>query len=45
LHRRSFAPVVNFCVGAADEWDGDLEWIPDVENDPDLELYQENPGS
>jgi ribonuclease HII len=46
LHRRSFAPVVNLVVGAAgaDEWDGELEWIPDVQDDPELELYRENPA-
>jgi ribonuclease HII len=47
LHRRSFAPVVNLLIGAsgAAEWDGELEWIPDVEDDPELELHRENPAS
>ena len=45
LHRRSFAPVLNLLVGGADEWDGDLEWITDVEDDPEFELYRENPAS
>jgi ribonuclease HII len=46
LHRRSFAQVVNLVVGAAgaDEWDAELEWIPDVQDDPELELYRESPA-
>lgn len=47
LHRRSFAPVLNLLVGSAgaEEWDGELEWIPDVEDDPECELYREDPAS
>jgi ribonuclease HII len=47
LHRRSFAPVVNLPAGAAgaDEWDAEVEWIPDVEDDPELELHRESPAS
>jgi ribonuclease HII len=45
LHRRSFAPVVHLLVGAAgsEEWDGEVEWIPDVD-DPEPELYRGNPA-
>jgi hypothetical protein len=25
----------------AQEWDADMEWIPDVEDDPELEIYCE----
>jgi ribonuclease HII len=44
LHRRSFAPVFALAGGempCADEWDGDLEWIPDIHADPDLASYPE----
>jgi ribonuclease HII len=48
LHRRSFAPVFALASGAlvagaagAGEWDEDLEWIPDVDQDPELESYRE----
>jgi ribonuclease HII len=47
LHRRSFAPVFALVSGrplgepGADEWDDDLEWIPDVDQDPELESYLE----
>jgi ribonuclease HII len=46
LHRRSFAPVVKLLIGAAgaDEWDAEVEWIPDVEDDPELDLYRESPA-
>ena len=46
LHRRSFAPVLNLLVGTAgaDEWDAELEWIPDLEDDPELALYRERPA-
>lgn len=43
LHRRSFAPVLSLLDGTpcAQEWDADMEWIPDVEDDPELEIYCE----
>jgi ribonuclease HII len=43
LHRRSFAPVLSLLNGTpcAQEWDADMEWIPDVEDDPELEIYCE----
>jgi ribonuclease HII len=43
LHRRSFAPVVSLLDGmaGAEEWDAELEWIPDVDDDPDLQIYGE----
>ena len=33
-------------IGAAgaDEWDAEVEWIPDVEDDPELDLYRESPA-
>jgi ribonuclease HII len=48
LHRRSFAPVV--CLldgsGAADEWDAEMEWVPDVDADvdADVEHHRERPA-
>jgi ribonuclease HII len=46
LHRRSFAPVVSLLggTGGVDEWDAELEWIPDVEDDPELDTYRERPA-
>jgi ribonuclease HII len=46
LHRRSFAPVVSLLGGiaGADEWDSDLEWVPEVEDDPELETYRDRPA-
>jgi ribonuclease HII len=43
LHRRSFAPVLSRLDGGAtdDEWDAEMEWIPDVEADPDLAIILE----
>ncbi|MGD0493008.1 MAG: ribonuclease HII [Steroidobacteraceae bacterium] len=43
LHRRSFAPVVSLLDGTAgdDEWDAELEWIPDLEDDPAPAAYRE----
>jgi len=45
LHRRSFAPVVCLLDGTAraDEWDAEMEWIPDIEDDVGLELHREHP--
>jgi len=46
LHRRSFAPVLTLLGGAAvaDEWDAGMEWIPDVEDDPEFDLHRESPA-
>jgi len=44
LHRRSFAPVLGL-LGAVlrdEEWDAEREWIPDLEDDPELESYLES---
>ncbi len=43
LHRRSFTPVLALLGGLADteEWDSDLEWVPDIDEDPDLAIYLE----
>jgi hypothetical protein len=27
----------------ADEWDAEMEWIPDIEDDVGLELHREHP--
>ena len=46
LHRRSFAPVLSLLGGnrMGEEWDADMEWIPDIEDDPELESYREQPA-
>jgi hypothetical protein len=31
-------------MAGADEWDSDLEWIPEVEDDPELETYRDRPA-
>jgi hypothetical protein len=38
LHRRSFTPVLSLLGSLADsaEWDPDLSWVPDVDEDPEL---------
>jgi ribonuclease HII len=46
LHRRSFAPVFALESGlpagaGADEWDSDLEWVPEIDQDAGLESYLE----
>jgi hypothetical protein len=43
LHRRSFAPVLSLLSGTAsdDEWDAEMEWIPDLEADGEIELTVE----
>ena len=28
-------------MAGAEEWDAELEWIPDVDDDPDLQIYGE----
>jgi ribonuclease HII len=45
LHRRSFAPILTLLdpSAGADEWDAEVEWIPDIEDDPDGELNRESP--
>jgi ribonuclease HII len=41
LHRRSFAPVFALTDGMLGEFDPLLEWVPDVDQDPELEAYLE----
>jgi ribonuclease HII len=43
LHRRSFTPVLALLGALADveEWDPDLSWVPDVDEDPELATYLE----
>jgi len=44
LHRRSFSPVLALLGGLADaeEWDPDLEWIAEIDQDPELESNLEH---
>jgi ribonuclease HII len=41
LHRRSFTPVLALLGALSDagEWDPDLSWVPDVDEDPELATY------
>ena len=41
LHRRSFTPVLALlgALSDAEEWDPDLSWVPDVDEDPELATY------
>jgi len=43
LHRRSFAPVEIVLSGGAlpEDFDPELEWIADIEEDPEIALYEE----
>ena len=46
LHRRSFAPVVSLLTGTAsdDEWDAEMEWIPDLEVEAESDITGEHPS-
>jgi ribonuclease HII len=43
LHRRSFAPILSLldATPGADDWDAELCWVPDVDDDPELEIFRE----
>jgi ribonuclease HII len=41
LHRRSFTPVLALLGALGEDWDPDLSWVPDVDEDPELATYLE----
>jgi len=41
LHRRSFTPVLALLGAVGEDWDPDLSWVPDVDEDPELAMYLE----
>ena len=45
LHRRSFAPVLLLASGGIlpDDFDPEAEWIPDLDDDPELAVYEARP--
>ena len=46
-HRRSFAPVFNLVgTGATtEEWDAEMEWIPDVDGSSELDGFTQSAAS